>query len=497
MVAPLNPGRGNARLIAGGDRGVRPAAGTWLTPSAVAKAANGELVQRGRSADGVTTDSRAECAGKLFVALVGDKWDGHDHVAEAVRKGARGIIVQKPMHEVPGLDRSGPAFVVRVSDTGRALLDLAAEHRRRHRAKVVGITGSCGKTTTKEWLGEVLATAMPAVRSPASYNNQVGVPLTLFSIKPETRAAVVEIGTNAPGEIGMLTAVARPDVAIVTCVAAAHLEGLGSIEGVAREKGDLPMGLDDSGVAILNGDDVHCRTMASRTRARVKFVAIDREADWYATDIVHHAFGTSFKLQGKRTITIARVGTHNVYNALFVIAAATELGMSEEAVLQSLCNAAPAARRLEPKLKAGITVLDDTYNMNPASARAGLQAIAGMPGSGRRVVVFGEMLELGRDSRVLHQLLGHDVARSGIDMFVAVGAGAKPIAEGAIATGMPASAVHQATNIEEALQVLLSSLRPGDRVLCKASRRVKLDGLVDQLLAALGDGTVPASEGAR
>ena len=184
-------------------------------------------------------------------------------------------------------------------------------------------------------------------------------------------------------------------------------------------------------------------------------------------------------------------------NALFVIAAATELGMSEEAVLQALCNTAPASRRLEPKLKAGITVLDDTYNMNPASARAGLQAIAGMPGSGRRIVVFGEMLELGRDSRVLHQLLGHDVARSGIDMFVAVGAGAKPIAEGAMATGMPASAVHQASGIEEALQILLGSLRPGDRVLCKASRRVKLDGLVDQLLVALGDGAAPATGEAR
>lgn len=241
MVAPLNP-RSNARLVAGGDRGVRSALGTWLTPTAVAKAINGELVQRGRSGDGVTTDSRGDCTGKLFVALRGENYDGHDHVADAIRKGARGLIVSKPLHEIPGMDRSGPAFVVRVSDTSRALLELGAEHRRRNRAKVIGITGSCGKTTTKEWLGEVLSTGMSTVRSPASFNNQVGVPLTLFSIRPETRAAVVEIGTNAPGEIGMLTAVARPDIGIVTCVAPAHLEGLGSIEGVAREKGSCRWG---------------------------------------------------------------------------------------------------------------------------------------------------------------------------------------------------------------------------------------------------------------
>ncbi|MSR37715.1 MAG: UDP-N-acetylmuramoyl-tripeptide--D-alanyl-D-alanine ligase [Planctomycetes bacterium] len=495
MVAPLNP-RSNARLVAGGDRGVRSALGTWLTPTAVAKAINGELVQRGRSGDGVTTDSRGDCTGKLFVALRGENYDGHDHVADAIRKGARGLIVSKPLHEIPGMDRSGPAFVVRVSDTSRALLELGAEHRRRNRAKVIGITGSCGKTTTKEWLGEVLSTGMSTVRSPASFNNQVGVPLTLFSIRPETRAAVVEIGTNAPGEIGMLTAVARPDIGIVTCVAPAHLEGLGSIEGVAREKGELPMGLDESGIAILNGDDPRCRAMQGNTRARVKFIAIDQQADWFATDLVHHAFGTTFKLQGTRPVTVPGVGTHSVYNSLFVIAAATELGMSEDAVLQALANVAPAARRLEPKYKAGVTVLDDTYNMNPASAHAGLQALAGMPGKGRRIVVFGEMRELGSDSYVLHQLLGHEVARSSLDMFIAVGA-AEPIAAGAIAAGMKPETVHRAACIEDALQLLLNEVRPLDRILCKASRKVGLDLLVDRLLAELGGGAVASNGGAR
>ena len=229
-----------------------------MTAAAIARVAGGEVVRRGSAAATVTTVSRAECTGKLFVALRGENHDGHRFVMDAIRRGAAGLLIDRPLAELPELAELGrlaPPFLVQVHDTGKALLDLAAEHRRRHRAKVIGITGSCGKTSTKEWLGAVLASAMPTVRSPGSYNNQIGVPLTLFSIDPETRAAVVEIGTNAPGEIAQLTAVARPDVGIVTCVAAAHLQGLGSLEGVAREKAALPLGLPEEGLCILNGDE--------------------------------------------------------------------------------------------------------------------------------------------------------------------------------------------------------------------------------------------------
>ncbi|MGE3174775.1 MAG: UDP-N-acetylmuramoyl-tripeptide--D-alanyl-D-alanine ligase [Planctomycetota bacterium] len=505
MVAPLRPAPEAARDSAGG-RGAgrtggaaasnaggaaaaqrsRATLGTWLTPSAVAKAVGGELLHRGRSADGVTTDSRQDCKGQLFVALHGPNHDGHDHVAAAIAAGARGVLVDRDPAAVPGLDDKHSAFVVRVGCTAEALLRLSGEHRRRHRARVVGITGSCGKTTTKEWLGSVLAQAMPTVRSPGSYNNRIGVPLTLFRLDPETRAAVVEIGTSSPGEIGTLTAVARPDVAIVTCVAAAHLQGLGSVEGVAREKSLLPQGLGDDGLCILNGDDVACRAMAEVTRARVQFVAIDKEADWFATDVQFHAFGTSFLLQGSRPVTVPRLGTHNVYNALFVLAAATELGVPEEQALQWLSEVPVAARRLEPKCAAGVTVFDDTYNMNPESARAGLQAIAGTPGAGRRLVVFGEMLELGERSVELHHQLGTATWRAGIDRLVVVGAGARPIADGARAAGMPRDHVDCVETVGEAQSLLLDELRPGDRVLCKASRRVGLERLVDGLLQALG-----------
>ena len=489
MVAPVNlpksgSGTGSRRSAATG--GGRAGLGNWMTPTAVAKAVGGELRRRGRTVSGVVTDSRQETAGQLFVALTGPNHDGHDHVVAAIGRGARGVLIERSVEDVPGLDRAAGAFIVQVANCRQALLLLAAEHRRRCRARVIGITGSCGKTTVKEWLGGVLATSMSTVRSPASFNNDIGVPITLFQIGSQTRAAVVEIGTSEPGEIGALAAVAQPDVAIVTCVAAAHLRGLGSVEGVAKEKALLPAAISEAGLCILNGDDASCRAMADATAARVQLVAIDREADWFATDLQFHAFGTSFRLQGERPVTLPRLGTHNVYNALFVLAAAAELGVPEEDALQALAELPIAARRLEPKRVGGITLFDDTYNMNPRSARAGLQAVAGVPVPGRRIVVFGEMLELGDQSLVLHEQLGADVHRADIDELVTVGAGAQPIAEGAIAAGMSARSVHQLPGVEDARQLLAGMLRDGDHVLCKASRRVRLDRLVDDLAATMG-----------
>ena len=489
MVAPMNRGRRSGDTASGaGRRGST----SWLTPAAVARAARGEVLVRGAAAKTVATDTRADCSGKLFVALRGDRHDAHDHLAAAVAGGAAGLLIDRPLTDLsPDLltngDRGHKPFVVRVADTGRALLDLAAEHRRRQRARVVGITGSCGKTSTKEWLGATLGAAMPTVRSPGSFNNQIGVPLTLFGIGPDTRAAVVEIGTNRPGEIAELCEVVQPEIGIVTCVALAHLAGLGSLEGVAAEKACLPASLPANGLCILNGDDAACRAMAAKTDATVQFTSVHDATDWFATDIRFHALGTTFLLRGERPVTLPRLGTHNVYNALAVIAAATWIGVPEDQVLRSLGEVPSAARRLEPKVVSDITIYDDTYNMNPQSARAALQALAGLgrTGAGRRWVVFGEMLELGDASEDLHRELGAQVHRTGVERLVCVGDGARAIADGAAAAGMPAAAVACVEDLGGALQLLRSQLAAGDRVLCKASRGVQLDRLVDRLLADL------------
>lgn len=492
MVAPLNPRRSSELAMpSNATRGGLPR-GSWLTAAAVARVAGGEVLRRGATAHGVATDSRGDCHGRLFVALRGANHDGHRFLAAAASRGAVGLLVDRGCDdaaldaELAPLGRVYAPFVVRVPDTGRALLELAAEHRRRHRAKVIGITGSCGKTSTKEWLAAVVGRAMSTVRSPASYNNHVGVPLTLFAIEPETRAAVVEIGTNAPGEIAMLSDVARPDVGIVTCVAPAHLEGLGSLAGVAREKSALPAALPEDGLCLLNGDDAACRAMAQATRAKVQFTAVDREADWFATEVRFHGLGTSFRLQGERLVTLPVLGTHAVYNALSVIAAASHLGVAEQDVVQALAEVPSAARRLEAKSRGGVTVLDDTYNMNPESARAALHALAGTATAGRRIAVFGAMLELGAASEELHARLGAEVARTRQDLLVCVGSGAEAIARGAVRAGLSAAAVHCCGDAAEALSALLAMVRPGDVVLAKASRRIGLDRLVDQLLAALG-----------
>lgn len=472
---------------------------SWFTSRSVAKAVGGEVLQGGPTGRGVATDTRADCDGMVFVALRGERHDSHDHLGEAVAKGCAGLIVDRDVDVArltreAKLKRAREPFVVKVADTGAALLDLAREHRRRSRAKVVGITGSCGKTSTKEWLGAVLESAMPAVRSPGSYNNQVGVPLTLFQLREETRAAVVEIGTNAPGEIAQLTDIARPDIGIVTCVAPAHLEGLGSLEGVAREKSCLPQGLPADGVCILNGDDAACREMAAMTKAKVELISVHREADWFATEVRFHALGTTFLLQGERPVTVPRLGTHNVYNALAVIAAAYHLGVPEDQVLRQLANVPSAARRLEPKHAGGVTIFDDTYNMNPESARSALQAMAGLQleGEGRGVAVFGGMAELGADSEALHRRLGEQVVQTGHDRLVCVGADAAAIADGALAAGMPRAAVHCVDDVHAAHGLLRGVLRPGDRVLCKASRRVQLERLVDRLVAELAASAEPA-----
>jgi UDP-N-acetylmuramoyl-tripeptide--D-alanyl-D-alanine ligase len=448
---------------------------TWL-----ADVASGRVLRRGTAARRLVIDSREVGPGDCFVALGGENFDGHDFLPQVLASGAAGVVVGRPMSREA---LAAGAFIVRVEDTHGALRDIAHGHRARHRAKVIGITGSCGKTSTKDMLGEVLGRVMPTIRSPKSFNNHVGVPLTIFQIQSDTRAAVVEIGTNAPGEIEQLAAVARPDIGIVTRVDESHLMHLHTLRGVALEKSNLVAALRKDGLAILNGDDPSSSWMRDVTDARVLEVRVGREADCFATDVQFHGLGTSFRFQGETPVTLPRLGTHNVYNALFTIAAARELGVSDDQILAGLCDVPPSSRRLECKRLGDIAIIDDTYNSNLASARVALLALNGLNIGGRRLVVLGEMLELGDQSEAMHRQLGDEVARSAVDLLVTVGAGALPLAEAALSGGMNPGDVHAVADPQAALEMLRSELRSGDWLLCKASRGVGLDRLVDGLLA--------------
>ncbi len=458
----------------------------------VAQVTGGRLRQAGAGPAGaVSTDSRRLAPDDLFVALRGERMDGHAFVPPAIAGGAAGLLVADGFAgEVPE-----HVFVVEVDDPTRALLALGTAHRRELAPiPVVGVTGSCGKTTTKDMLARLLGLAMPTVAAERSFNNQIGVPLTLLRMQASTGAAVVELGTNAPGEIEMLCAAAQPDVGIVTCVAPAHLERLGSLEGVAQEKAALVRALPRRGLAVLNGDDPFVTAMAAQTAAEVRFVRLGREADCFAADLEVEPGGVRFLLDGRIPVVMPRLARHHVTDALLALVAAEWLGVPREHAVELLGRLEPSPRRLERHVAAGVTLLDDTYNMNPTSARAALQALTDLQVSGRRVVVFGGMLELGADSGRQHEELGAAVVRHEPDVLLAVGAEAAQIAAGAQSAGLPARRIATAAGLDDAQRALLGYLQPGDAVLLKASRRFGLDRLTERLLAALRAGPQVATQ---
>lgn len=434
----------------------------------------------------VCTDSRAVSPGSLFVALRGPNFDGNAYALDALAAGAAGALFASGRGPTPA-ELSARGLEGRAClehpEPELALTRLAAWYRRRFSIPVVGITGSCGKTTTKDITGHVLGRFVPTVASRKSFNNSIGVPATLFRIEDATGAAVVEIGTNARGEIAALSEIAAPTIGIVTNVAEAHLSGLGSIEGVAREKGDLVAALPPDGVAILNADCRFHRGMAERARCRVVTFALDAAADLTATDVVFHAAGTSFRVGG-RPATVPLLGTHNVYNALAAIAAAEAVGVPLERALGALGDLPAPERRLERKRFGDVEVLDDCYNANPASTRAAIRALEGLRVGRRRMFVLGSMRELGDLSKALHRDVGRAVGAAKLDVLVAVGDEAGEIVAGAVEGGMSAARVVRFPTTGEAAAGIGDLAKPGDLILVKGSRAEGLERVVEALRAA-------------
>ncbi len=433
----------------------------------------------------VSTDSRT-CPPEdaLFLALSGPRHDGNRYALGALERGARAVLVGEGRAPDRAELRAKGGFADRAilehPDPQEALLSLARWYRSLWNIPVVGVGGSNGKTTTKEILGHLLGRSMPTVRSEKSFNNSVGVPATLFRIDGATRAAVVEIGTSARGEIARLADVARPTIAIVTIVAEEHLEGLGSIEGVAEEEGDLLAALPAEGVAILNADDRFHPELRRRAPGRVVTFGIEHEADLVAREVVFHVAGCSFFVDG-RPATLPLLGTHNVYNALGAVAAATALGLSLEQALAGLGDLRTPQRRLERKTFGDVEILDDSYNANPASVRAAIRALEGLRVGRRRVLVLGCMHELGSDSPRLHREVGRAAGAADLDLLVAVGAESGSLLAGATETGMSSAKMIRFPATEDAAAALGDLLRPGDLVLVKGSRAEGLERVVDAI----------------
>ena len=422
---------------------------------------------------GVATNSKELKPGDLFFALVA-KRDGHEFVGDAFAAGAAAAVVSRPTDLPPG------RCAVLVGDTLRALGNLALWYHRRMPAVIVGVTGSNGKTTTKELLACALSAAGPVVKSPSNFNNCIGVPHTIFQIEPGDLFAVVEMGTSAPGEIHRLAEIAEPAVGVITNIAPTHLEGLGNIKGVALEKSALIESLPAGGVAVLNADDFWSRNVADRTTARIVTYSIENAADVQAQAIVHSAGGIRFSALG-REFFIPVLGEHNLYNALAAVAVAHVLELDLELVAASLTAFKLPPMRMQRVMLGGVTIINDAYNANLESMRAALREFARLIVPGRKVLVCGDMLELGEQSEEMHRALGRRIATYRFDLLVAVGEQAQNLGRGAAAGGMPQDHIVYCATTDDAAQVVKGALRDGDTVLLKASRRMALESIIDHL----------------
>lgn len=471
-----------------------------LTAAEVAAATGGRLHPEGLDPatvvhGPVVVDSRQVDQGSLFVALPGEHTDGHDHAAAAVAAGATLVLASRT---VTGPDGAAVPSVV-VDDVERALGDLAREVLLRLRTddetgatrlSVVGVTGSVGKTTTKDLLLQLLTPTGPTVAPVASFNNEIGLPLTVLRADEGTRFLVLEMGASGLGQLTYLTRIAPPDVSVVLVVGSAHLGEFGGIEAVARAKSEIVTGLAPGGVAVLNADDMRVSAMASVAPGDVTTFGTGEGAGVRATALrLDRAGRATFTLtagEEAAPVTLRLVGEHHVHNALAAAAVALRLGVALPDVAERLSAAGPLSphRMNVVERPDGVTVIDDSYNANPDSMRAALKTLAIVSGRDRRsVAVLGEMLELGEDHRTAHEALGLMVVRLNIGLTVVVGAGAQPIADGALREGSWGDEVAMVDDVDAAAAFLADELRPGDVVLVKSSYGAGLWRLGDILTA--------------
>ena len=432
-------------------------------------------------------DSRKAAPGTLFVALPGERTDGHRFVSDALAGGAVAALVEREV----GLPAGTDAAVVRVADSLRAFQDLAAWWRDRFAVRVVGITGSTGKTLAKEVTADVLARTLSVLRNEGNLNSETGLPMTLLRLEPGHQVAVLEMGMYTVGEISRLVEISRPEVGVVLAVHPTHLERAGRLERIAEAKSELPRGLPSDGLAVLNADDPRVAAMAAETPAAVRTFGLGEGADVRATDVASEGVdGVTFTLVapwGSRRVRSAAPGRHLVPHALAAAAVAEHFAVPLAEVAAALETGSRAPHRMAiEELPGGATLVDDTYNASPVSVSAALAFLAETPvGSGRRLAVLGDMLELGPDERALHERIGVEAAAV-LDGLVAVGERGRWIADAARAAGL--SPVAAVPDVEAALPLVDQVLGPaaGDLLLVKGSRGVALDRLV----AALTGGPV-------
>jgi UDP-N-acetylmuramoyl-tripeptide--D-alanyl-D-alanine ligase len=439
-------------------------------------------------------DSRQVTPGSLFIALHGERRDGHDFIPEAIARGAVAILAERAPDGAARTFTTGNlricefanCFCLLVPDSLAGLQQAAAYWRLQHDVTVIGITGSVGKSASKELIAAVLSRRYRTLKSEGSYNNEIGLPLTLLHLTGAHERVILEMGMYTLGEITALAGIARPRIGVVTNVGPTHLERLGSIERIAQAKAELPQALPpaaEGGIAILNADDERVQAMASQTQARVFTYGLDSKADLWAGEIESEGLkGIRFRLHHGREMIHARVpllGRHSVHTALRAAAVGLVDGLSWGEIVAGLQDESAQLRLLAVAGPGGSVLLDDTYNASPESCIAALNLLAEL--DGRKVAVLGDMYELGRFEEEGHKIVGRR-ARDVADVLVTVGELGRIIGQEALAVGLAAETVHQVETKAEAIDLLRALVRDGDKILVKGSRGMAMEEIVSALV---------------
>ncbi len=452
--------------------------------SDILKATGGKLIQGNSELliNGISTDTRSIKQGEIFFALEGENYDGHKFVEQAIHNGAAGAVISSGKKAAYSFHNGfKKCALLEVADTLTALGELAKFYRNSLPASFIAVTGSNGKTTTKDMAYHVLRNFKSVSRSRKSFNNLIGVPLTIFETETAHDFCIVEMGTNAPGEIKRLSEIIFPDFAILTNISNAHLEGLENIEGVASAKSEFIENMAEDGTLITNADDDWCNQIADRFNGKVISFGFNQSADIKASNVKRNDSGFVFTVNDSLTVNLPVFGKHNIYNALAVIAMCDTVGVGIEVICDKFMDFKLPPMRMEKQICGGIVVVNDGYNSNPSSMSSALDEFSQLITSGRKVLICGDMLELGNYAERLHKEVGAKVADANIDVLWAVGPLSRFVAEEAIANGMPRENILSCETSEEMCSFVASQLKKDDTVLIKGSRRVKLESVSRQI----------------
>lgn len=459
---------------------------THLNSEIIQTALSPDIIGRGPARKltfaGLSIDTRTIKRDEIFFAIVGDNNDGHKYVREAFRRGAAAVVINRSRQSDFSGEKIGPIFAV--DDTHEALLNLAAYIRRFLHARFAAVTGSNGKTTTKEMFYAIISGRYAAYRSPGNLNNLFGLPLSLALMPEDVQYAVFELGISVPGEMTRLASVIKPDLAIITNIGPTHLETLKTIENVVKAKFELVDRLPIGAAVVLNADDPYLMAEAERRSLRFVGFGIDNTCQFQAHDIsMSPEAGVVFTVENHR-IEMPVFGRANIYNGLAAIAASSVWECRPEDWSLGLATFRPVSMRFEVEEYRGLQLVIDCYNANPASVISSLRSMNEIEVSGKKIAVLGDMLELGESAAELHRSVGEEAARLGIDYLFCLGPESRHIAEGAVAGGMSDSAVFHFDKHQNLLDKLLEVITPGDLILCKGSRGMQMEKIMIGLKGA-------------